>query len=218
MTPHTPAKFDLRAFNCIHCGAFADHEWFTLNGISKTRMNMNNTRFIQNIINIEVEQCNFCKEYTIWKDKTMVYPTSGNVPLPNSDMPTNVKSDYEEAKEIVNISPRGAAALLRLSVQKLCKHLGETGENINNDIKQLVKKGLPEKMQKALDSVRVIGNNAVHPGQIDLTDDIETAYKLFGFINVICDIMISQPKSIDEFYEYKVPDEIKAAIKKRDGN
>jgi hypothetical protein len=38
-------------------------------------------------------------------------------------------------------------------------------------------------VQQSLDIVRVIGNDAVHPGQIDLTDDIETATKLFVLIN-----------------------------------
>jgi hypothetical protein len=117
----------------------------------------------------------------------------------------------------MNLSPRGAAALLRLAIQKLCKHLGGTGENINSDIANLVKNGLPAKLQQALDSVRVIGNNAVHPGQIDLKDDVDTAHKLFAFINIICDNQITQPKQISEFYEEKIPDNLKDAIAKRDG-
>ena len=136
--------------------------------------------------------------------------------MPNQDMPADVKSDFEEARSILMFSPRGAAALLRLSIQKLCKNLGESGDNINNDIANLVQKGLPEKLQKALDSVRVIGNNAVHPGIIDLKDDIELAHKLFGFVNIICDVMITQPKLIDEVYDLRIPDNMKKAISKRD--
>jgi hypothetical protein len=63
----------------------------------------------------------------------------------------------------------------------------------------------------------VIGNNAVHPGQIDLTDDIDTARKLFVFVNIITDNQISQPKLIGDFYTEKVPDNLKEAINKRDG-
>lgn len=146
----------------------------------------------------------------------MVYPLTGNVEMANLDLPEDIKNDYNEAKDIVNISPRGAAALLRLAVQKLCIHLGEKGKNINDDIESLVKKGLPKTMQQALDSVRVVGNNAVHPGTIDLNDKIEIAYALFGFVNVICEVLISQPKKIQEFYEKNVPEGIRNGIEKKD--
>lgn len=94
-------------------------------------------------------------------------------------------------------------------------HLGEKGKNINQDIGNLVKKGLPEKIQKALDSVRVIGNNAVHPGEIDIKDDDHTAISLFEMINMIVEVMISQPKKADEIYK-KIPARAKKAITKRD--
>lgn len=145
----------------------------------------------------------------------MVYPLTGNVEQPNDDLPQDVLQDYNEAKNIVNISPRGAAALLRLSLQKLCIHLGEKGKNINDDIANLVKKGLPAQLQQALDSVRVIGNHAVHPGQLDLKDKPETALALFSFVNIICDYFITQPKKIAEVFG-NLPDKDKENIAKRD--
>jgi hypothetical protein len=78
--------------------------------------------------------------------------------------------------------------------------LGESGKNIDNDIASLVKKGLDARVQKALDIVRVIGNEAVHPGQMDLRDDRDTATELFRLVNLVADIMISQPKAIDAMY------------------
>jgi hypothetical protein len=127
----------------------------------------------------------------------------------------DIKKDFEEARNIIELSPKGAAALLRLVVQKLCKHLGEKGDNIDDDIGNLIKKGLPEKMHSALNSVRVIGNNAINPGQIDSTDDRATAFKLFGFVNIISAILITQPKQIDNLYEYKSPENANAAINGR---
>ncbi|MBK7751369.1 MAG: SufS family cysteine desulfurase [Flavobacteriales bacterium] len=70
---------------------------------------------------------------------TAAATNSGSAPLPNPDMPEAIMKDYNEARDIVSISPRGSAALLRLAIQRLCKHLGESGENINADA-ALVKK------------------------------------------------------------------------------
>ena len=63
-------------------------------------------------------------------------------------MPDDVRADYDEANSIANASPRGAAALLRLAIQKLCKHLGKPGKIINDDIAALVTDGLPPKVSR----------------------------------------------------------------------
>ena len=61
-------------------------------------------------------------------------------------------------------------------------------------------------IQKSLDLVRVIGNEAVHPGTIDLGDDRKTALGLFTLINLIATAMITEPKEVDEMYaEYPNP-------------
>ncbi len=124
---------------------------------------------------------------------------------------------YNEAAKIVGDSPRGAAALLRLALQMLLKQLELKGENINEDIGALVKRGLDPRIQKALDAVRVIGNNAVHPGTISLDDDKGIALTLFDLINLIADRLISHPKEIDRLYETKLPDGARQAIARRDG-
>lgn len=224
---------DKKAFPCPFCNTFSRHEWFAVYGSEPFDVALTFSvkeepedsssgpfrRSYQKIESFLFARCNHCENYSIWDEEkgVMIYPISGAVPSPNKDMPDDVKSDYKEARIITGVSPRGAAALLRLAVQKLCKHLGGSGENINADIATLVKNGLPERIQKALDTVRVIGNSAVHPGQIDLTDDAETAHKLFDLINLIVDYMISKPKAIDDLFDKKVPDNLKDAIKKRDG-
>jgi len=136
-------------------------------------------------------------------------------PEPNSDLPPDVLRDSEEASRVVSESPRGAAALLRLGIQKLCASLGEKGQNIDDDIASLVKKGLKPMVQQALDAVRVIGNEAVHPGTLDLKDDRDTALRLFGLVNIIAEQMISNPKHVQDLYE-KLPESKRKAIEKRD--
>ncbi len=90
------------------------------------------------------------------------------------------------------------------------------GKNINDEIGNLVQKGLDKRIQQALDVVRVVGNSAVHPGQIDLRDDKATASKLFGLVNVIVELQITQANHIEEMYDAVVPESVKAQIEKRD--
>jgi hypothetical protein len=208
MSKYKGITFKATASNCPICGAYAQIDWQPTyieryGGFAHAK-------------GLSIASCSHCYQFSIWLDEKMLFPPTGNVPLPNVDMPQDVAEDYQEAAAILNTSPRGAAALLRLGIQKLCKALGESGDNINSDIKNLVSKGLQPIMQQALDSVRVVGNNAVHPGQIDLKDDGDTALKLFGFINIIVTTLITQPKQIAEFYDNVIPEDSKAAIAKRD--
>jgi uncharacterized protein DUF4145 len=165
--------------------------------------------------------CQNCGKNSIWRHESeggrLIDPIVVAGPRPHIDMPAEARKDYDEARTIVMQSPRGACALLRLAVQKLCTELGEPGKNINNDIASLVENGLPVEVQQALDSLRVIGNNAVHPGEMDLTDDTETASALFELLNFIVDDRISQPRKRAAIFA-KLPSKAVAAIKKRDGS
>ena len=78
-----------------------------------------------------------------------------------------------------------------------------------------MQKGLNPLVQKALDIVRVIGNEAVHPGELDLRDDRDTAFELFGLVNSIADQMITHPKAVEALYN-KLPESKRKAIEARD--
>ena len=173
-------------------------------------------KYIYNdVCNLFLSQCFNCKKFAVWVHDRLIHPTAMEGPPPNPDLPPDVLRDYEEAGRIVSESPRGAAALLRLAIQKLCVVLGEKGKKINNDIASLVKKGLTPMVQQALDAVRVIGNEAVHPGTLDLKDDRDTSMKLFRLVNIIAEQMISNPKHIKELYDH-LPASHLTAIEKRD--
>lgn len=160
-----------------------------------------NQMHVKALYNSMLSQCAACHGEAIWIGENIVFPrTAPPVPAPNPDMPPDVRVEYMEAAEVLQISPRAAAALLRLALEKLCGHLLEKKSDINKMIGDLVKTGLSPTLQMALDYVRVIGNEAVHPGQIDLIDDQETAAQLFRLLNIIVESMISQPKHIAELY------------------
>ena len=99
-----------------------------------------------------------------------------------------------------------------LALQKLCGILGGKGKDINSDIKELVNKGLSTHIQQALDIVRVIGNNAVHPGQIDIQDNPEIAKELFNLMNEIVEDQLSKIHKlaqIDKIYKSLPPSTLK---------
>jgi hypothetical protein len=131
-------------------------------------------------------------------------------------MPDDIRADFDEARSVLDLSPRSAAALLRLCIQKLCILLKLPGNDLNSDIGVLVKQGLDPLVQKALDIVRVVGNNAVHPGELDLKDDHATAAKLFELVNRIAQDLITHPKELQALFEEKVPEGAKRQIAKRD--
>jgi hypothetical protein len=206
--PYLPPEHRKDGFNCPFCGAFAHQNW---NATEFPVMG----GFSGHVPGLEVSVCERCRRFSIWYNGKIIFPFTGGGPLPNSDLPKDIISDYEEARSIVSLSPRGAAAMLRLAIQKLVIFLGGKGDNLNHDIGELVKKGLNPKIQKSLDVVRVIGGEAVHPGVLDLKDDQKTVGEMFGLINVISETMISIPKHVEELYD-GLPEKKIEAIRKRD--
>lgn len=145
----------------------------------------------------------------------MVYPGVTAAPMPHEDMPDTVRQDYEEARQIASISPRAAAALLRLCIEKLCIALNAEGTNINAQIAYLVRQGLPPRIAQAMDVVRVTGNNAVHPGQMDDEDISGVSATLFTLVNIIVEDRITRPQMVDDIYA-SLPQSALAAIERRD--
>ena len=168
------------------------------------------------VANVHLTSCFVCKKTSVWVAGKVRFPVStSEITEPNDDLPSDIRGDYLEAGEVVSASPRAAAALLRLVIQKLCSHLLEREGAINEMIGELVARGLSPLVQRALDVVRVIGNEAVHPGSIDLRDDRATAMQLFGLVNLIAEAMITQPKHVMALYGSLPPDKI-AGIEQRD--
>ena len=106
--------------------------------------------------------------------------------------------------------------MLRLAVERLCRELVPEGKNLNARIGLLVERGLDAKIQQALDIVRVVGNNAVHPGKMDISDDHQTVATLFNLVNDIAEAMITRKNRIEELYG-TLPESAKLAIADRDG-
>lgn len=215
-----PPTYGQGEFHCPHCNVYAKQFYSHLctnNDFPWKSAVDRNTKFNEALSSHWViSKCQRCNEYIIWYQENIIYPKKLTVLAPNLDLDEGIRADYLEAARILSDSPRSSAALLRLALQKLCKQLGEKGDNINDDIKNMVSKGLNPLVQKSLDALRITGNNAVHPGEINLQEEPERVKKLFDLINFIANKMITEPKEIEIFYS-DLPEKAKAAIERRDG-
>lgn len=188
-------KFGVSAFNCPHCQAYAHQSWF--NHVWAQREGLG---IPGGLLDLEGQFafsiCAHCNVVALWRHEELIYPVDTVAPPPHEDMPPDLVADFEEARGVFPRSARSSAALLRLIIQKLCKHLGYPGKDINDDIAAMVKDGLDPLVEQSLDVVRVIGNESVHPGTIDLRDEPETALELFHLVNFIVEDRITRPAKI----------------------
>ena len=204
---------DKYIYTCPHCNTLSQMQRDTHYFDNDIEVENYGMRIIYN--ELTIHRCQCCERKMLWIDDTYIYPDIVSEEA-NPDMPESVKQLYNEAALISNKSPRAACALLRLAVDTLCHELGETDRDINKNIGALVKKGLPPTVQQALDVVRVVGNKAVHPGQIAFdVDDYATATMLMHLLNMIVTRMISEPNEINCLYQ-GLPESVKKSIENRD--
>lgn len=210
---YTPATYLQNKFHCPYCNVFAHQRWFLSSELFE-ELNYTGGTLHQN--NIQFSNCQHCDKFSIWLDDRLLFPIKSTLPKPHDNMPENVKAIYNEARSIHPFSPRAAAALLRLCTEILVNGLEPEGHDLNAKIGTMVKKGLAETIQQALDSLRVVGNEQVHPGQIDLEEDEQTAIDLFQVLNYVVQNQIKDKADIKRIYKEIVPEDKKKGIEQRD--
>ncbi|EAJ1255144.1 DUF4145 domain-containing protein [Campylobacter lari] len=186
-----PPVYESLAFNCPHCNAYTSMEWqyHCVNYIVGTQ--------------IATSKCFHCDNFSVWlvDDEKMIYPKKTNIPLPNENLSKQIKQIYNEAASILDDSPKAACALMRLALQELMKELGKTKENLAESISSLKNQGFEDYIIQACETVRIVGNNAVHPGTINIDDNPEIAHCLFEMINLIADKLITHKVNAEKFYK-----------------
>lgn len=153
--------------------------------------------------------CPACNKNALWlvnsEKESLLFPdVPAFTPEPNPDMPENIKQIYTEACNVLKYSPRASAALSRLAIDTLTKSFSNK-KTLNDRIKDMASTDLPEKIIKSLNIVRVVGNNAVHLGKIDLTDNTDLALSLLELLNIIVEKFISEPKKINDIFNKLSP-------------
>ncbi len=171
-------------------------------------------------------RCSHCHGFTYWQGEPsvhegrvlsghMIWPIVLKGPPPHQDMPEAVRLDYEEARKIEGTSPRAAAALLRLAIERLCAEFGATGRSINDCIADLRRRGTPDNVRKTLDLIRVVGNNAVHVGEFQSAEIADIIPDLFALMNWIVEEMISMPRRVNHLIE-RLPESSRNVIRMRE--
>ncbi len=223
MSEYVAPIFKGEAFHCPHCNVLSHMMWGALSS---------NGNGGQRWVDFLCSTCSHCKQDAFWlvtdrgtpilplfaasESGIMVYPDAMIAPTPSDDMPDDIKKDYLEAASIYQKSPRGAVALLRLGLQKLCVHLGGEGKNINADLAKLAEDELvSKKLIRSADIIRIVGNNAVHPGTISDDDFEDVSFKLFALINMIVQQGITEPKEVDNMFG-SLPEGPRQAAENRD--
>lgn len=204
-----PPEYRKDEFNCAHCRVFAHQIW------SKLRASdLFNEEHLPSDL-FAASKCTHCHKWSIWIEESLVYPAQVTVEDPNDDMPDEVKKLYRESAQVLSISPRAAAALLRLGLQILLGAVGGDGKNINDDIKKIVALGVEPETQRALDILRVFGNSGAHPGEINLNENPDLVYKMYELMNIVTDRLITRKNQIDKLFG-SLPEGVKDQIELRD--
>ncbi|TKK03504.1 hypothetical protein PflCFBP13510_19605 [Pseudomonas fluorescens] len=67
---------------------------------------------------------------------------------------------------------------------------------MHDQIGELVELGFPSRLLKAFDTIRIFGNESVHPGIVNLNDSPEVALALFTLLNMAVRHCITEEKEL----------------------
>lgn len=213
------------AFTCPHCRAFTQQTWAT------TVVIAGDEGEAQPWSDIDRATCFVCREHSVWlcgrryipglgshPSWEMIWPLQAGGTLPHPRLPERLAPLHREAREVIAASPRSAAALLRLLTEDLLQELADPKKKLNENIGQLVREGkLGQQEQRMADYLRISGNSAVHPAQLEVADGDMAARAdlMFTFVNLLVEKFIALPAMANEAYA-QLPEGAREAIERRD--
>lgn len=153
------------------------------------------TPVYKNVFEIQMLYCPACKDVSFYavgkkflKDlKLSLYPKSLAKKMPKY-IPLAIRSDYEEAYSILDLSPKASATLSRRCLQGMIRDFwGITKGNLYEEINELKGK-IPKTQWDAINAVRSIGNIGAHMEKdINIIIDVDPgeAEKLINLIELL---------------------------------
>src|SRR5882757_3042812 len=99
MHPYTAPQFNVEAFHCPHCNAFAKQEWFKSSLYemipSHGHQNPHQHAFKGIVKGFHIATCSHCHKPSYWLNDKMIYPNQVVAPMPNQDLSEEIKKDFE---------------------------------------------------------------------------------------------------------------------------
>ncbi len=138
---------------------------------------------------------------------TQIYPRTSTIELfPNEDMSEEEKQLFNEAKDIFDISPKAAGALLRSVIERILrdKFQEKYSKSFLGEIlsKPEVKNALSNEIIQLCETCKLIGNDASHSSLIIYEDESRAQVELlFELINEIAEELLSKPRKRQEMLD-----------------
>ena len=154
-----------------------------------------------------VGECPICKMCVLFQfiiqygcpvKKTYPFP----FPLPVDErIPEKIKKDLEEAKLCFSVGAiNSSVGMCRKALQRTCKEKGAIKKELYEQIDEIAKKGIISSDLKDLaHSVRLIGNDGVHPNEDHITR--EDAEEILNLTEQFLEIIFVTPIKIKEIKE-----------------
>ena len=139
----------------------------------------------------------------VFRGSRFIYPSVAYRQQPAADIPSNIRSDYEEAVLVLADSEKASAALSRRCLQSLLREAAAIKSKDLSDQIDEVLPTLPGYLQPQLDAVRNIGNFAAHVQKSKATGEIidvepgEAEWNL-DVLDLLFDFYYVQPKIAQE--------------------
>ena len=204
---------------CPHCNVTAAFE-YNETGIRSMRYHSDNMGY-----NIEHVVCPSCKELVIYltvggveqnpvaqecfiEDEyefhELIYPMNSSKRL-GSEIPILIRNEFNEAKNILNASPKASAALSRRLLQKILHdQFSIKKRNLSKEIDGFINlSDVPSHLADAVDAIRNIGNFAAHPSKDTNTGEIVDVEEgeaewLLEVLEALFDFAFVQPKRLEK--------------------
>jgi predicted RNA-binding Zn-ribbon protein involved in translation (DUF1610 family) len=157
-------EYNLKAFNCPNCGAFAKQFWGYAKLYELSLRNINRDSYLSELDRFSMARCEHCGEISIWDETKMIFPLVTNRDFDLTYVPKHLAEDYTEACTIIPFSPKASAALSRRCLQTILREQGFSDKSLFKEIQNAIdSKTLPSHIIESIDAVRNIGNFAAHP-------------------------------------------------------